>query len=165
MSTLKVPKAKGKAVGTLPTPTRTGHTFGGWYTSASGGSQVSSSTKVTGHVTYYAHWTVNRYTATFDANGGNGGTAKTQDYGTRLTAPTVTRTGYTFTGWSPSVPSTMPAEDKTYRAQWKINTYTVTFLDKDGNVIGTPQSVEYGSDATPPAAQLIWSSRPQGLPK
>jgi uncharacterized repeat protein (TIGR02543 family) len=43
--------------GTLPTPTRTGYTFDGWYTAASGGTLVTSATIVTGNVTYYAHWT------------------------------------------------------------------------------------------------------------
>ena len=44
------------AVGTLPTPTRNGYAFDGWFTAASGGTQVTVSTVVTGDVTYYAHW-------------------------------------------------------------------------------------------------------------
>ncbi|MBR4654923.1 MAG: SUMF1/EgtB/PvdO family nonheme iron enzyme [Kiritimatiellae bacterium] len=48
--------ASGSAVGTLPTPTRSGYTFDGWWTAASGGTKISTSTKVTGNVTYYAHW-------------------------------------------------------------------------------------------------------------
>ena len=51
--------ASGSAVGTLPTPTWSGHTFVGWFTSANGGTQISTSTKVTANVTYYAHWTTN----------------------------------------------------------------------------------------------------------
>jgi hypothetical protein len=72
-------------------------------------------------VTYTAQWRINQYTATFNANGGTGGKAVTQNYGTVLTAPMVMRTGYTFTGWSPSVPSTMPAGNTTYTAQWRID--------------------------------------------
>ena len=49
--------ASGAAVGTLPTATRSGYTFDGWFTSANGGTKVTSSTKVTANVTYYAHWT------------------------------------------------------------------------------------------------------------
>ena len=49
--------ASGSAVGTLPTPSYSGYTFNGWFTAASGGTQVSASTKVNGNVTYYAHWT------------------------------------------------------------------------------------------------------------
>lgn len=43
-------------VGTLPTPTRTGYTFQGWYTAASGGTKITSTTAVTSDTTYYAHW-------------------------------------------------------------------------------------------------------------
>ena len=49
--------ASGAAVGELPTPTRTGWTFGGWFTAADGGELVEASTIVSGDVTYYAHWT------------------------------------------------------------------------------------------------------------
>ena len=93
----------------------------------SDGNKVSASTKVTENVTYYAHWKVNRCTVTFDANGGTGGKTVTQDYGTALSAPTVTRTGYTFDGWSPAVPATVPAGNVTYTAQWRLNQYTATF--------------------------------------
>ena len=49
----------GGTYGSLPTATRDGYTFDGWYTSSSGGSKVSSSTKVTKSTshTLYAHWT------------------------------------------------------------------------------------------------------------
>jgi len=47
-----------QAYGTLPTPTRTGYTFSGWYTSRTGGTKVTSSTvhQTDGNVTLYAHW-------------------------------------------------------------------------------------------------------------
>lgn len=49
----------GNTYGTLPTPTRDGYTFDGWYTSATGGTKITSSSKVTvtGDQTLYAHWT------------------------------------------------------------------------------------------------------------
>ena len=90
----------GQTIGTLPTPTRTGYTFKGWWTSVSGGTQISPSTKVTDHVTYYAHWQINQYTVTFDANGGSGGTTMNYDYNAALgTLPTATRPGYALAGW------------------------------------------------------------------
>ena len=49
--------ASGATLGTLPTATRSGYTFDGWYTAASGGTKVASTTAVTKDVTYYAHWT------------------------------------------------------------------------------------------------------------
>ena len=59
---------------------------------------------------------------------------KTQNYNTELTAPTVPeRVGYTFVGWNPEVNSTVPAENKTFTAQWKANQYTVTFVLNNGS--------------------------------
>lgn len=49
------------------------------------------------------------------------------DYGTALSAPTVERTGYTFDGWNPSVPQTVPAGDVTYTAQWTLTAYPITY--------------------------------------
>lgn len=47
--------------GTLPTPTRSGYAFNGWYTAKTGGTKISSSTKYTtvGNITLYARWTQN----------------------------------------------------------------------------------------------------------
>ena len=44
------------AIGTLPTVTRTGHIFGGWWTAQTGGTQINVNTIVTGNVTYFARW-------------------------------------------------------------------------------------------------------------
>ena len=57
----------GDTVGNLTSPKRTGFTFQGWYTAATGGTKIKSTTVVTADVMYYAHW---RYTVTYDANGG-----------------------------------------------------------------------------------------------
>ena len=48
--------ARYSAIGTLPTATREGYEFLGWFTAAVGGTQVTASTKVTGNVTFYAQW-------------------------------------------------------------------------------------------------------------
>ena len=50
---------KGSEYGNLPTPTRSGYKFDGWYTKKDGGSKVSSSTKINSNTTIYAHWTQN----------------------------------------------------------------------------------------------------------
>ena len=79
-------------------------------------------TPVTADVTLYAKWTANRYTITFDADGGSEMEAITQDYGTAITAPEdPTRTGYTFAGWDAEIPETMPAGDMTIKALWTAN--------------------------------------------
>lgn len=62
----------GAQYGTLPTPTRKGYTFEGWYTSASGGSKVSSSTTMgAGNTTIYAHWTNHKPEFSPSINGTN----------------------------------------------------------------------------------------------
>ena len=93
----------GKTYGTLPTPTRTGYSFAGWYTESAAGTVVNSSSIVntsTAH-SLYAHWTINNYTLKFDPNGGTVSTAsKTLNYGSVYgTLPTPSRDYYTFNGW------------------------------------------------------------------
>jgi hypothetical protein len=100
-------------------------------------------------MTYTAQWTINQYTITFDAAGGEGGTSVTQDYASALTAPRVTREGYTFKGWTPAVPSTVPAGNMTYTAQWQVNLYTITF-NANGGVGSTTGRFEYGTALIPP---------------
>ena len=57
---------------TLPTPTRTGYIFKGWATSAEAGDGATGSYTPTGNVTLYAIWEANKYTISYDANGGTG---------------------------------------------------------------------------------------------
>ncbi len=68
--------ASGDAIGTLPTATKSGYTFNGWFTQASGGTQISASTTVSGNITYYAHYT--------EEQGGGGGSSSdiTWDFST-----------------------------------------------------------------------------------
>ena len=108
-------QAYGTTLGTLPTLQRTGYTLAGWYTAASGGTQVTSaSTTPSTDTTYYAQWTANEYTLTINPNGGtkNGSTAA-RTLGTKLIYDSTnwhhigedsdggnaTRTGYTLTGY------------------------------------------------------------------
>ena len=94
----------GSTYGTLPTPTRTGYDFDGWYTRESSGTKVDKNTAVGTNppTTLYAHWKGKKYTVTLDANGGTVSTAsRTATYGSKYPAlPDSTRTGgYTFDGW------------------------------------------------------------------
>jgi uncharacterized repeat protein (TIGR02543 family) len=83
-------------------------------------------------VTFFAVWQANQYTIRFLANGGTGGTSGQMTYGTPLTPPAVTRTGYTLAGWSPTVPATVPAADTDYTAQWTAITYTINYNANGG---------------------------------
>ena len=143
--------------GTLPTPTRTGYTFAGWYTSTSGGSMVLSTNTVStaGNHTLYAHWTATSYTVTFDANGGTcNTTSKSVTYdATYGELPTPRMTGYTFNGWFTAisggtqiVSSTFmtTAKAHTLYAQWELDTYTLSFDANGGVCDTTSKSVNYG---------------------
>lgn len=73
---------------------------------------------------------------------------QTVEYGGSAKAPvSPERKGYSFQGWSDSLYNL--TNDKTIKAEYKINTYTVNFLDKEGDLLKS-EKVEYGKDATPP---------------
>ena len=103
---------------TLPTATRTGYTFNGWYTATSGGTKAGNagaSYTPTANITLYAQWTVNTYTVTIKA-GSNGSVSPTSvanvPYNTTVTESSNTLTingikvtatatdGYEFSSWS-----------------------------------------------------------------
>ena len=102
--------------------TRAGYTQVGWST-VDGGEKVYGFEDVYTQneaLTLYPVWNTNKYTITFDTNGGSEIAPITQDYGTEITAPAnPTRKGYTFKGWDKEIPETMPAENITITARWK----------------------------------------------
>ena len=121
----------------LPKASRTGYTFTGWFTEKDGGEKVGLATKVkiTEDQTLYAHWSINQYTITFEANGGSDCEEIKQDYNTQIELPKPSKTGYTFAYWCSDIDlaneyteTTMPAENKTLYAKWNINQYTLTFV-------------------------------------
>lgn len=101
----------GKKYGPLPTPTRTGYRFDGWYTDQTGDTKVTETTTVGANppTKLYAHWIANKYLVVFDANGGKINTASGQvstkndtvTYGSKYNSlPDASRKGgYTFDGW------------------------------------------------------------------
>ena len=101
--------------------TYTGHTFKGWYDNESlTGSPVTAigGTEM-GNKEYWAKWEINQYTITVKPENGKADITITQDYGTQITAPTLTREGYQFNGWDKTFPTTMPAENLTITAKWR----------------------------------------------
>ena len=140
--------AYGETVKAPAVPAKSGYTFAGWELD---GKAYDFTAPVTEDLTLTANWTVNRYTLTFDTDGGSAIAPITQDYGTAVTAPAdPTRTGYTFAGWTPEIPAAMPAEDLTIKANWTVNQYTITF-DTDGGSAIAPITQDYGTAVTAPA--------------
>ena len=130
--------------------TREGYTFAGWYDNEvlTGNPITEISTDETGNRTYWAKWTINQYTITFDTDGGSEVAPITQDYGSAITAPAApTREGYTFTGWDKTIPATMPAGDMTITAQWTVNQYTITYDLDGGTAEGNPDTYTVETDA------------------
>ena len=143
----------GSTYGTLPTPTRTGYTFDGWFTAKNDGTPIKADTKVTitENQTIYAHWTANTYTVTANANGGtipttsgwtvaSGGATATKQVtydSTYGTLPTPTRENYYFIYWTTAEgggtlvdenTEVKTADDHTIYAQWALNN---SYLRKD----------------------------------
>ena len=131
--------------------TYTGHTFKGWYDNENlTGSPVTAiGGAETGNKEYWAKWEINQYTVTVKPENGKADITITQDYGTPITAPTLTREGYTFKGWDKEIPETMPAENITVKAQWEINQYTIAFDTNGGSEIA-PITQDYGTEITAP---------------
>lgn len=101
---------KGSTYGTLPKPTRSGYDFAGWYTAKEGGTEITSSTKVTSDKahTIYAHWKeveAKTFTVTFDGNGGgdnvelSSSEMTVKENGNYDDMPTAKRDKYKFSGW------------------------------------------------------------------
>ena len=125
----------------LPTPTKAGHTFNGWYTDATGGTKVGvagASYTPEANTTLYAQWTANTYTVTWKNHDGTVletdtgvtyGTAPAYNGATPQKAEDENFT-YTFNGWSPALEAV--TGDAEYTAQFTAvskrvdPTYTVT---------------------------------------
>lgn len=134
----------GKEVGTLPTPSKTGYTFNGWF--ATDGTEVTSAYKhtVEENITVTARWTANNYTITFNPGIGTCDTAaKTGTVDVKIgTLPTPSKSYYTFNGWFTATSGGtqitadyVQADDSniTLYAQWTPGTYTAYFDANGGS--------------------------------
>ena len=134
----------GGSIATLPTdPTRTGYTFTGWFTAASGGSEITAGAAhgQTGDFTLYAQWQINTVALAYDTQGGTGQPdAHVGDAGSTVTVSSIvpTRAGYTFAGWNSQIDGsgspclagdeyTLPMEGSaSLFAQWQVTPTTTT---------------------------------------
>ncbi len=135
--------------GTLPTPTKTGYIFLGWYTEqpVGMGELITSETRVskTQDHTLFAHWEENRYLVTFDVSGkGQAPDSQNVSQGDLLTRPVdPTADGFIFGGWYKDAnyetawdfSSDIVITDLTLYAKWDKITYTVTFFDQGSNKV------------------------------
>lgn len=148
----------GSSVSAPTTPTKTGYTFGGWYSDSGLATSYTFLVMPSQNITLYAKWQINQYTITFETNGGSLVTAITQDYLSTVSAPTPpTKTGYSFVGWYSDAAltvdytfTTMPLGGMTVYAQWTVNEYTISFNSNGGTAV-TPITQDFGTPVEDPA--------------
>ncbi len=119
---------RGKAVGTLLKVSRSGYAFKGWYTKKSGGSKISTKTKPTKHISYYAQWTAKKYTVKVRKTGSgtvSGGCKKA--YKSTITLKAKPAKGYKFKGWYKG--DTLVSSSATWKTKVPLSgaTYTAVF--------------------------------------
>ncbi len=166
-STIKA--TPGSPMPAITLPTKTGYSFGGYYTGTNGsGTQYYTSTGASANncpasgLTLYAKWTANKYTVNFDKQSGTGGSnSVTATYASAMPAMTKpTRTGYTFGGYytgtngggtqyynanGGSARNWDKTSTTTLYAKWTANTYTVNFDKQNGTGGSNSVTATYAS--------------------
>ncbi|MBQ4215142.1 MAG: InlB B-repeat-containing protein, partial [Bacteroidales bacterium] len=147
---------------TLPTPTREGYTFAGWYNNSNlvGTEFTQVESTETGNKEFWAKWDVNTYEVSLDAKGGdiNSGNVASYTYNVLTILPQdVTKVGHTFEGWFDSENQKVTQISKgtignvTFTAKWTAKTYSVTLQANNGTInSGNVTSYTYGLGATLP---------------
>lgn len=133
-------------------PSKTGHTFNGWYSNAQFTSALVTGIPVGSHgnITIYANFGINQYTISFNSNGGTSVDDITQNYATSVSAPAnPAKNGYSFGGWYSDAAlktsytfTTIPAENITLYAKWNLVTYNITY-NLDGGTNSSANSATY----------------------
>lgn len=164
---------QGTELAALPTASRTGFKFNGWYTEKSGGTKISAATICKSDMILYAHWTSIKYNIQFVGNGAENGTMAalsdckyTVSY--TLTKNEFAKKGYSFNGWNTkadgsgtsykegaTVKNLSSKEGTTVKlyAQWKPKMYNIVF-DGNGATSGSMEGLTklaYDSQYTLPA--------------
>ena len=148
----------------LPTPTRTGYTFNGWFTASSGGSKISdvgNTNKPASNKTYYAQWTENTYSVNITAN--PAGAAKTLTSGPKqvginpVNIATTTNIGYQFVNWTATdgITITDPNSENTTIKATKAGTVTANFKAQPATTIYLEPTGYWNSD-NPQYVAHVW---------
>ena len=132
----------------LPSASRSKHSFNGWYTEKNGGTKVTTDTVFSANTTVYAHWTYTGgyyspvyYTLTFETNGGEKLSPVSGSYNALidLSKYAPKRSGYAFTGWyserslTNKLSGVYLTKDMTVYAGWRVTTAPQT---DDSSVLG-----------------------------
>jgi uncharacterized repeat protein (TIGR02543 family) len=144
-SVTAITQGAGTAVTAPTNPTKSGFTFGGWFSDSALTTAYTFGTMPAENITLYAKWVavVTNQTITFESNGGSAVANLVAAIGSAITAPTApTKMGYTFGGWYSDIAlttaytfTTMPADPLTLYAKWTLNNYTISFEENGGSVV------------------------------
>ena len=129
----------------VPNPKKAEHVFDGWLVNGNAGEIPATMPDY--NLTLTATWTANQYTIQFDSNGGSETAPITQAYGTTVTAPeNPEKQGYSFSGWEPELPKTMPSGGLSVKAKWTAREYEVQFYEEGGDTEPcSSKNVAYGN--------------------
>jgi len=143
-------------------PSAVGYNLEGWCTDPDDceNTKWDAESPITAPLTVYTYWTINQYSIKFDLNGGLSADGETsiadikQDYNSAIAEEDVPadpkREHYTFAGWEPAIPKTIPAGDVTVKAKWAPVKYTIAVSVNDatmGSVAGGDM-YDYNTEAT-----------------
>ena len=149
---------------TLPTPTRNGYTFNGWYTAASGGTKITeigTTNKPASNTTYYAQWTENRYIVNIVANPAEAAktlTLRSQQVGINpVSIATTAKVGYTFKSWTATAGITIANANNasTTITATKAGTVTANFEAQPATTIYLEPTGYWNSD-NPQYVAHVW---------
>ena len=149
-------------------PEKEHYTFDGWYLNDA---PYDFGTPVTANITLTAHWTINKYTVTFDSAGGSSVDPMTVDALTSIERPSTSRSNYSFDGWFADAISVGGAGDSyrvtgdvTLTAYWTYtggsvdpsDRYTVTFVPDNGEEEFNYYNVNEGTKVSAPE-DPVWA--------
>lgn len=153
-----------------PTPTRTGHTFSGWFVDSGLLNKYTFTTMPANNMVLYAKWTINQYTITFETNGGTIINPITQNYNTTVNQPAdPDKEGHTFGGWYSDIEcevayvfSTMTASNITLYSKWNVNTYTINYLMTNESVVEIGSGYQFTIALTSSGNIFAWGNGSDG---
>jgi uncharacterized repeat protein (TIGR02543 family) len=143
-------------------PVKEGYTFAGWFDEMTSETPYEFTTMPAKNLRLYARWTVNKYSISFETNGGSEIEAITGDYDSKVNEPKKpVKEGFAFDGWfadeelsEPFEFDTMPASDITVYAKWKKEAFRIRFITNGGSDVDSIEA-EYGDEIAAPANEPV----------
>ncbi len=146
---------KNQTISNIPVSSQSGFDFDGWYTSATGGTKLTNTTKITGNITYFAHWNKYSYSISLSSiSNGSATLSKTSaTEGEEISVSISPSTGYTLDSIKVNGTAisgnkfTMPAKNTTVEVTFKKVDYTISVGNSsNGRATVSKNSANYGDE-------------------